>query len=355
MRLNLMCEYINRRFKMKLRSALLLVVAATVCALSGLISPQEAAASIDAVNQWPAKPTIASYGNAGNVHGKYTPGLGNNRLMLVAVAPRYYAAGTPGITVNFGGAALTQIVTTGSAVNGIWLGYLKDANIGTGTKVLTGNNSNTTNLTNMFASVAVYNGVEQTGSVFTGSGATALAAANTTVATSYTMTANQGLAGNNGLSVYVTNWNGNSNPSSVSGYTEVRDYAGLGGATNNINLAAGYKVTTGASAETLTSTATSNYGAIAGVGLNPALHLYQITATSCGDCHGNPPQDVATGAARNAYPGQFPGSHDKHAGKNEGQYGQLCTQCHRNNTTLNHANGFKNVSGSSVPRTSGGY
>jgi predicted CxxxxCH...CXXCH cytochrome family protein len=340
---------------MKLRSALLLVVAATVCALSGLISPQEAAASIDAVNQWPAKPTIASYGNAGTVTGNYTPGLGTNRLLLVAVATRYSAlpGGTPAITVNFGGVGLTAGPTTANVQNGVALFYLPETNIGSGTKSLSVTNTTTGSLTNMFVSAAVYNGVYQTTPI-TGSGALGLAANAVSVATSYTMTANQGLAGNNGLSVYVTNWNGNSNPSSVAGYTEIRDYAGLGGATNNINLAAGYKVTVGASAETLTSTATSALGGIAGVGLNPALRLYQIGATSCGDCHGNPPEDGPTGS-RNVWPGQFPGSHDKHAGKNEGQYGQLCTQCHRNNTTTNHTNGFKNVSGTSVPRTSGGY
>ena len=56
---------------MKLRSALLLVVAATVCALSGLISPQQAAASIDAVNNWPATPTIVS-----NTAGVYLDAAG---------------------------------------------------------------------------------------------------------------------------------------------------------------------------------------------------------------------------------------------------------------------------------------
>ena len=111
MRLYAMSEYIDRRFKMRLRSALLLVVAATVCALSGLLTPQVASASVDAVTQWPAMPPIVSNNSAGALSGKFTVGAGNNRVLLVAVATEY-TSGNPVIAANgvtYGGTALTNI------------------------------------------------------------------------------------------------------------------------------------------------------------------------------------------------------------------------------------------------------
>lgn len=318
---------------------------------AALFLPGTAAAVADLTNMWPATPTIVSNSNAGTVSGKFSVGIGANRVMVVAVATRYSALPgvTPVISVNYGGQPLTAGPTTGNVQNGVALFYLKDTganNIGLATsKTLTVTNTTTTNLTNMYATASAYNGIDQT-TTFAGTGAaTGLTTAAGSVASgSYAMAGSYGLAGNESLTLYVSNWNGNSNPSSVTGYTEIRDFAGSGGVTNNINLAAGYKFSTGTGNENPSSTATSNLGGIAAMTLNtlqkPAIN------NSCGDCHGNPPEDVVS---RGAITGMFVGSHDKHAGGNEGQYGMACTYCHYNNTTYNHSQGYKNITGAKLP------
>jgi len=157
------------------------------------------------------------------------------------------------------------------------------------------------------------------------------------------MTGNAGLVGNTGMSVYLANWNNNVGQTTASaGYTESRDYLGA-----NFSLSANYKVTTGASSESITSTTTTTQiAALAGVGLNPAVRLYQILATSCGDCHGNPPLD---GTARNVPAGAVVGSHERHTAGTDIQYAYACTACHYNNTLVKHSDGFKNITGSSLP------
>src|SRR6185369_9573807 len=150
-------------------------------------------------------------------------------------------------------------------------------------------------------------------------------------------------AGNTGMSVYLANWNNNVGQTTVSsGYTENRDYLGT-----NFSLSANYKViTNGASNESITSTTTTTQiAALAAVGLNPALHLYQILATSCGDCHGNPPLD----GTRNSPAGAVVGSHERHTAGTDIQYAYACTACHYNNTLVKHSDGFKNITGSSLP------
>ncbi|MBJ6752231.1 CxxxxCH/CxxCH domain c-type cytochrome [Geomonas anaerohicana] len=63
----------------------------------------------------------------------------------------------------------------------------------------------------------------------------------------------------------------------------------------------------------------------------------KASALTCVDCHGNPPVDNASRVGGTT--GQFPGSHNKHAGSAAGQYGYACTKCHVNNTAANHSNG----------------
>ncbi len=348
---NYMTEYIDRRFKMKLKGALLLVVAATVCALTGLISPQEAAASVDVVNQWPAKPTIVSNSAAPTITGIYTPGAGSNRVMLVAVATEYSAAGAPGFTVTYGGQTVTQLVTNTAQNSKIWLGYLLETGVATGsagTKILSVTNSVTANLTAMYVTAAVYSGASQVAPT----GLAAATASNTALATgAYSVT---GSAANMGMSVYVANWNGQaSTAGGTPTHTEIRDYAGT-----NFNLASGYSiVTTGTTTSNPTTTVgVAAAGAIAGVGLAPVTNTgtNYSTITTCGDCHGNPPQDGTYVTARNNPPGLFQGAHSKHSGKDEGQYGYACTVCHYNAATVKHSTGFKNISGSKVPRNTYG-
>ena len=340
---------------MKLRSALLLVVAATVCALSGLITPQEAAASVDAVNQWPAKPTIVSNSNTAAVSGSFTVAPGTKRLMLVAVA--FESTTAPTVAVNYGGQSLTQIVLNTTGANKLWVGRLNDAGIvaAGANKTLSATLTGAGTITATYVTAAVYAGVDQATPVI-GSGSLGTGTAALTIGpVGYTPSVSA-LNGNNGLSVYLVNWNnttvGQTTP--ATGFTEVRDYVGT-----NFSLSANYKVTTGAAAESITSTTTASaIAALAAVTLNPAAGagaLSYAAVTTCGDCHGSPPQDGPYVTARNVPPGQFPGAHSKHSGTDADQYAFVCTECHYNNgTNLKHENSFKDISGSRVPRNTYG-
>lgn len=339
---------------MKLRGALLLVVAATVCALSGLISPQEAAASVDAVNQWPAKPTIVSNSNTAAVSGSFTVAPGTKRLMLVAVAIESTTA--PTVAVSYGGQALTQIVLNTTGANKLWVGRLNEAGIvaAGANKTLSATLTGAGTITATYVTAAVYAGVDQTTPVI-GSGSLGTTVTALTIGpVGYTPSVSA-INGNNGLSVYLVNWNntnvGQTTP--ATGFTEVRDYIGT-----NFSLSANYKVTTGAAAESITSTTTTSaIAALAAVTLNPAAGagaLSVATVTTCGDCHGYPPQDGPY-TSRNVPPGQFIGAHSKHSGTDEGQYAFVCTECHYNNgSNLKHENAYKDISGSRVPRNTYG-
>ncbi len=313
-----------------------------VCLLTSAFMALEASASVDFVNQWPATPTIVSNGASATATGKFTAGMGTNRLMLVAVATEYSAAQAPTFTVSYGGQTVTQIVTNTAQNNKIWLGYLNNAGIiaaGANT-TLSVTTSVTTNLTAMYANVAVFNGVDQT-TPLTGNNSNATAA-SATLALTIPLTANAGLAGNTGMSIYLANWNGQTS-TPAGGYTELRDYTGT-----NFNFAACYKVITGTTNETPTTTAAAaTIGAAAGVSINPAVRLYQILAGACGDCHGNPP---VTGT-RNSPAGAVAGSHEKHAAGTNVDYAYACTACHRSNALVNHANGRKNIAGARLPNT----
>jgi trimeric autotransporter adhesin len=84
---------------------------------------------------------------------------------------------------------------------------------------------------------------------------------------------------------------------------------------------------------------------------HPAL---SSSITTCNACHGNPPIDNASRVGGTT--GQFPGSHNKHAGSGAGQYGFACTKCHVNNTgVLNHANGAINMANPINGNAGAGY
>lgn len=328
---------ITRRFRNGL--SLILAVAASVLIFGGVFAPNLADASVGIVSRWPATPQIVSNGATGTVSAKFTPATDQNRLMLVAVATEYGAAQSPTFTVTYGGQAVTQIATNVSQNNKLWIGYLKEAGIAAGSagsKMLTVTTSITTNLTAMYASTAVFSGVDQTTS--TGTALTTATAAATSM--SLSSLAVTGLTGNTGLSIYVANWNQQTS-TPYTGYTEQTDYAGA-----NFNLASNYKMTTAGTEATITSTAAASAaGAMIGVGINPATNV--STNNTCGACHGYPPVDAP---GRNiGGMGQFSGSHGKHSGFEFGQAGLVCTKCHYNHTTNNHQSGFKNITGSALP------
>src|SRR6185369_5924320 len=235
------------------------------CLLTSVFMTLEAAASVDFVNQWPAIPTIVSNGNAGTVIGKFTPGMGTNRLMLVAIATEYSAAQAPTFTVTYGGQPLTgTIVSNTTGNNKIWLGYFNETAINNGAlgnKTMQVTGYTTTNLTALYATVAVFNGVDQTTPI-TGFNSLGTTVNGLTIGPVAYTTGSASLAGNTGMSVYLANWNNNVGQTTVSsGYTENRDYLGT-----NFSLSANYKViTNGASNESITSTiTTTQIAALAG-------------------------------------------------------------------------------------------
>ncbi len=337
-----------------LPSSILLVLTATVLMLSGVIIPHEATASVDALNQWPATPMIVSNSaTPGVLTAKFTPVAAPNRLMLVAVATEYTGAVTaPTFTVTYGGQSVFLLQQVNAAANNskIWLGVLLESGVAAGsagTKILSVTNSNTTNLVATYVSAAVYGSVDQINPVanpgYTGSGSLGTTANATTIGpVAVALTNHAGLAGNNGISVYLTNWNNNVGQTTASGgYTLVRNYVGT-----NFSLSASYKATAGTTAESITSTSTTTaVGALAAINLNPALRV--AASGSCADCHGYPPQDGS--ATRGVPSGQFSGNHEKHSGGDEAEYSYACTTCHYNAVGYNHSTGFKNITGSRLP------
>ncbi len=322
-----------------------------LCLLLALMAGN-AAASVDFINQWPITPTIVSNSAASPVSGKFSVGAGVNRLLVVAVATEYSAAQAPTFTVTYGGQTINTvnsgiIVNNTTGNNKLWVGYLNEAGIQAAgsNKTLTVTPSITTNLTALYATAAVFTGVDQSTPI-SGSGSLGTTATALTIGpVAYTAGNANSKAGNTAMSIYLTNWNNSVGQTTAStGYTGVRNYAGT-----NFSLIGSYKVTTGASAESVTSTTTATaIAALAGFGINPVTNAgtNYTTVTTCGDCHGNPPGD---GSARNAPPGLFVGSHEKHSGGNDLQYGYACTSCHYNAVGLNHQDGYRNITGSRLP------
>lgn len=341
-------EMLSRGFKKRAscKPASMLSLLVMFAAVITLLLPAAASASVAVVNQFPATPQLVSNAATGTVtSGTVTVGAGSNRLMIITVAAKYNTTqGSPVFTVSYGGKPLTQLTSNTSQLSTTWVGYLKEADLaaaGTG-KTFTVTNSNTTNLVAMYGSAAIYQGVEQTSSPFSGTSATSTGSATTMTVPAYIAT---GPAGNTGWSIYISNWAAGTIGAVSSGYTAV-SYAGT-----NSKLAIGHKqVTSTNTAEAPTSTinAATN-GTMVAVALLPyAASSLNFTTTLCSDCHGFPPAD---GTARNTPVGTFPGSHNKHSGTDAvaNQYGYACNFCHYNATTTNHSTGFKNITGSKLP------
>jgi hypothetical protein len=197
------------------------------CLLTTAFMTLEAAASVDIVTNWPVTPTIVSNSNASPVTGKFSVGLGNNRLMLVTIASEYSTAQAPTFTVTYGGQTVTMIQNNTTGNNKIWIGYLNEAGIvaAGANKILSVTPSITTNLTAIYATAAVFAGVDQTTPI-SGSNSLGTSTGATTIGpVAFTSGNANSIAGNNGLSVYLVNWNTTSSTPSA-GYTELRDYNG---------------------------------------------------------------------------------------------------------------------------------
>jgi predicted CxxxxCH...CXXCH cytochrome family protein len=337
-------KYSSMTSTMRHRLSCLLTMSGMFLLAVTLLAPSSVEASVATVNQFPATPQLVSNASTGTVASSaVTVGAGSNRVMVITVVAKYTTTqGSPSFTVTYGGKPLIQLTNNTSQLSTTWVGYLKETDLaaaGSG-QIFTVTNSNTTNLVAMYGSAAVYSGVEQVSSPFSGSASTNTASATTMTVPAYTAT---GLAANTGMSVYISNWAAGTIGAVSSGYTAV-NYAGT-----NSKLAIGYKAVSATStteAPTSTISAATN-GTMVAFGLLPyASPSLSFAVTLCTDCHGYPPVD---GTSRNNPAGTFPGSHNKHSGSAINQYSYTCGTCHYNATTTNHSTGFKNITGSRVP------
>jgi len=94
----------------------------------------------------------------------FTVGSGTNRLLLVAVVMEIGTSANPTISASYGGTTLTLLkVTTNTQREIVWVGYLKESQIGTGAKALTVSYSGATgNVSALHVKWAAFSGVNQT-------------------------------------------------------------------------------------------------------------------------------------------------------------------------------------------------
>ena len=212
MRRAVICQIQGMSRRLKFNLILLLLLFVSVFMSDGLFRPQDACAAVATVNNWPATPQVILNGvptgtTAIAANGTITIGAGANRAMLVVVACEYTAAPpSQKLSVTYGGQSVSQIATNIAQNSTIWLGYLNEASLataGSGQTLLVKNN-NATNLTAMYASAAVYSGLDQTASPISGLSTQATASGTSMTPAAYNVTAQ---AANAGLSLVVANWN----------------------------------------------------------------------------------------------------------------------------------------------------
>jgi hypothetical protein len=96
--------------------------------------------------------------------GSFTVGAGNGRLLLVSAVMEIGTAANPTVSATYGGTALTQIgITANTQREIVWMGYLTDAEIGSGSKALAIAYSGASgNVTGLHVKWSSYTGVNQT-------------------------------------------------------------------------------------------------------------------------------------------------------------------------------------------------
>ncbi|HIJ86309.1 MAG TPA: S8 family serine peptidase [Desulfuromonadales bacterium] len=130
--------------------------------------------AVAALNSW-SNLYSAAPGNTsatGLAAGSISVGTGTNRLLLVAVALEIGTAANPTVSASLGGVALTQIKVTNSTQREIvWVGYLKESQIGSGSKALTVSYSGATgNVSALHVKWAAFSGANQTTPVVSSGG-----------------------------------------------------------------------------------------------------------------------------------------------------------------------------------------
>jgi hypothetical protein len=139
---------------------------------------------VAALNNWANLYTGAPANTGGTIAaGNITVTAGTNRLLLVAVAMETGSNATPTVSATLGGTALTQIgMTATSGREHMWMGYLKDTQIGSGAKALSVTYSNATgNASGVHVKWASYSGVNQTTPIPTTNGSNAVNTSTTSV------------------------------------------------------------------------------------------------------------------------------------------------------------------------------
>ena len=122
--------------------------------------------AVTALNGWTnlysASPNNTSASNL--AVGSIAVGSGSQRLLLVSVVMEIGRAANPTISATYGGTALTRIgITANTQREIVWMGYLKDAQIGSGSKGLTISYSGASgNVNALHVKWASYTGVNQT-------------------------------------------------------------------------------------------------------------------------------------------------------------------------------------------------
>ncbi|MBI5741060.1 MAG: putative Ig domain-containing protein [Nitrospirae bacterium] len=170
------------------------------------IAVASASAGVAQLNAWTnmysGAPNATSRTNL-NV-GSFTVSSGTNRLLLVSIVMEVGTASNPAISAAYGGTALTQIgITANTQREIVWMGYLKDAQIGSGSKTLTITFSGASgNATGLHVKWASFTGVNQTSPI---AGSSARSAGSTSVTFNATINyVNNGMttvaAGNGGSS-----------------------------------------------------------------------------------------------------------------------------------------------------------
>lgn len=192
-----------------------------------------AAPSVAALNAWTnvysgaPKKTSATNLAAGTI----TVGSGTNRLLLVAVVMEVGTASNPTITAALGGTALTQIAVTATTQKEIvWMGYLKDSQIGSGAKALTVTFSGATgNATGLHVKWASFTGVNQTTPTVS-SGATNTATTSATFGSVINYVAN-------GMTTVVAGNGGSNATGTLSGFTAGTKVTSNGHTSNSFSTA----------------------------------------------------------------------------------------------------------------------
>lgn len=143
------------------------------------------AVNVTVLNPWANVSATAPNNTTGTITtATVTPSAGSNRLLMVAVTMKIGTAANPTISATYGGVALTQIAKTSNTQKEVvWVGYLKEASIGTGAKAIAVTYSGATgNASSVHIKWSVFSNVNQTTPI-NGSVAKNAAATSTTTGT----------------------------------------------------------------------------------------------------------------------------------------------------------------------------